>query len=209
MGYEYKYGIVMGGKCSTPGHENCTCNDWELINGKNYRATDIVKAIKKGAKTLKEAAKIIETDEINKDYVPYEQALSLKELGFDKPCYANMFDHSKPDIEHGHNRIRYYSPEHADNFNKEFDFGAENCKDLFVSIPLYSQALNWFEDEYSIFVERRVATSVNEIMDIEYYLKSWRFPPIEIVFENPIDAFDRDKANITCIKKLIETVKEK
>jgi len=34
---------------------------------------------------------------MNKEFVPYEQALALKELGFDEPCYghyANDVDHT-------------------------------------------------------------------------------------------------------------------
>jgi hypothetical protein len=29
---------------------------------------------------------------MNKEFIPYEQALELKELGFDKPCFKTMLD---------------------------------------------------------------------------------------------------------------------
>ena len=28
---------------------------------------------------------------IEKEFIPYQQALELKELGFDEPCYKNIF----------------------------------------------------------------------------------------------------------------------
>ena len=27
---------------------------------------------------------------MNKEFIPYEQALELKELGFDEPCFSNL-----------------------------------------------------------------------------------------------------------------------
>ena len=46
-------------------------------------------------------------------------------------------------------------------------------------------------------------------MDFSYRIISWRFRPIEIVFEDPYDCFDKYKADIACLKKLIEIANEK
>jgi hypothetical protein len=52
-----------------------------------------------------------------------------------------------------------------------------------------------------------IDTNVNEIMDITYTIKSWKFPPIEIKFENPYDCFDKNKSELICIDKIIEIIK--
>ena len=63
---------------------------------------------------------------MKKEFIPYEQALALKELGFDQPCFATYrqwdgrepYLHLDTDIE-------------ADNFTIECD------------APLYQQAINF------------------------------------------------------------------
>jgi hypothetical protein len=64
--------------------------------------------------------------------------------------------------------------------------------------------LRWFEDNHSLYIQRIVTTNANEVIDIEYNIKSWRYPHITIEFDNPYDAFDKNKAELACLKKLIE-----
>ena len=65
---------------------------------------------------------------MEKEFVPYEQALALKELGFDEPCFG-YFD--KTEIFH------------LCSFENMNDRG-------FVSAPLYQQAFRWFREKYGI-----------------------------------------------------------
>ncbi len=124
---------------------------------------------------------------MEKEFVPYEQALALKELGFDEPCL------SKYD-----NEGMFYN----NILNRSSITGQ-------VASPLYQQAFRWFEDNQSMFVERIVITNVNEVTGIEYNIKSWKFTPITIEFNNPYDSFDKNKAELKCLKRLIEIVKNK
>jgi hypothetical protein len=125
---------------------------------------------------------------MNKDYVPYNVALALEELGFKKPCHAYFM---KPIKNSGPGKLH---------------FGKLNFKNR-LSTPTFQEAFDWFEDEHNIYVQRAVSTSVNEILDFTYHLKSWRFPPVEIEFEEPYDSFDRYKARIACLEKMIEIIK--
>jgi hypothetical protein len=59
---------------------------------------------------------------MNKEFVPYEQAVALKELGFDEPCFA------------------WFGPT-----------GQFNDWDTTDTIaPLYQQAFRWFREKYTL-----------------------------------------------------------
>ena len=128
---------------------------------------------------------------MEKEFVLYEQALALKELGFDEPCFTHYLKGNLL------NNVIL-----GDTLNSKFD-------NIRVSAPLYQQAFRWFEDNQSMFIERIVTTNANEIMDIEYNIKSWRFPTITIEFDDSYDSFDKNKSELDCLIKLISIVKEK
>ena len=62
---------------------------------------------------------------MDKEFIPYEQALELKELGFDRTCLAEYCD-----------RVFYLTTGRNNLSNKTF-----------VSAPLYQQAFRWFRDK--------------------------------------------------------------
>jgi hypothetical protein len=68
------------------------------------------------------------------DFVPYELALELKQLGFDEPCFA-FYDES------------LYFPNNENQYgtfcNQKLD--ASSC-----SAPTYSQAFRWFREKYKL-----------------------------------------------------------
>jgi hypothetical protein len=63
---------------------------------------------------------------MNKEFIPYEQALALKELGFDEPCLA-YYD--------------YYSK----SVPLEIYGSDDGCGQ---PAPLYQQAFRWFREKY-------------------------------------------------------------
>jgi len=67
---------------------------------------------------------------MQKEFIPYEQALALKELGFDKPCFG------------------YYE-------NGTFIFWYDSVQEsellLNCTAPLYQQAFRWFREKYPDF----------------------------------------------------------
>lgn len=73
----------------------------------------------------------METD-INKEFIPYEQALALKELGFDEPCFASYSPFKPYDLAYGYG---YYT------------YG--NC----IAAPTYSQTFRWFREKYGLVHE--------------------------------------------------------
>jgi hypothetical protein len=66
---------------------------------------------------------------MNKEFVTYKQALALKELGFDEPCFG------------------YY------NYNGThfFDYKPKTDDKNLTKAPLYQQAFRWFREKYGLF----------------------------------------------------------
>jgi len=62
------------------------------------------------------------------EFIPYEQALELKELGFDEPCFG-FFDRKDNDV-------------------LKFDICYENKN---LSAPTFSQAFRWFREKYDLY----------------------------------------------------------
>ena len=140
---------------------------------------------------------------MQKEFVSYEIALALKELGFNEPCCANMFDYTKPHINiNVPNRIRYFMPNYSENFNKEYDFGVVGHKDIFVSIPIYQQELRWFREKYDL----HYIVCKNIQIDGYGYRKVIQISYME---ENENTVFKTyEEAELACLKELIEIVKK-
>ena len=68
---------------------------------------------------------------MNKEFVPYELADKLKNLGFDETCF-------------GYWNIDPYLPNPTFNLVKPFDH--EWC----IPAPLYQQAFRWFREKYEL-----------------------------------------------------------
>ena len=84
---------------------------------------------------------------MSKEFIPYEEALALKELGFKEMCmrlYVN--GRLSPQVDEG-------------QFNHDWDI---------VSAPLYQQAFRWFRDKYDEHHTWRLQTILS-VEDYETY----------------------------------------
>ncbi len=75
---------------------------------------------------------------MNKEFVTYEQALALKELGFDEPCWAWWH------IEDCDTRFCYSEQRSPIINSRETEV---------VGLPTYSQAFRWFREKHNLFSE--------------------------------------------------------
>jgi len=102
---------------------------------------------------------------MEKEFIPYEQALALKELGFDESCMASR--------------------------------DMNNDKGL-IQIPLYQQAFRWFREKYGYL----------SYIDMDNY-SFYRFTIYKGkgISEAPYHTYE--EAELECLKKLIEIVKQK
>ena len=89
---------------------------------------------------------------MNNEFVSYEIALKLKELGFDEPCMYAWCVTVKHRVEYdGEISLRtdgnpsgiYYK---GKNFNEKYD---SNKNKIQCSAPLYQQVFRWFREQFN------------------------------------------------------------
>ena len=132
---------------------------------------------------------------MNKEFIPYEQALELKELGFDENCFASYtYDrHSEGamvfDIKE-QNGLRWSA-----NTNEGCKQYKEPC-----TAPLYQQAFRWFREKYNLdhFVQHHI-DGLNQTYFSMARESTWIVTNHETY----------EEAELACLKKLIEIVKNK
>jgi len=150
---------------------------------------------------------------MTKEFVNYEQALALRELGFDEPCFTsyddegdlrNPFDYENS--EYNHNRSYIGDTKnfvHNSELTIENFVGAKHLYKQFIAAPLYQQAFKFFREKYNynhsiVFTKHPFGTDEYQYMilldDDEY---------VEINFKT------YEEAELECLKKLIDIVKNK
>jgi len=89
---------------------------------------------------------------MNKEFIPYEQALELKTLGFDEPCLAHLIGFGDGTIENGKYVINYQQVFYPNDFIKSDDKAEELGLHPFgiCKVPLYQQAFRWFREKHDL-----------------------------------------------------------
>ena len=126
---------------------------------------------------------------MEKEFISHEQALALKELGFDEPCFGLW------NLNNGKYEVDIIG---VCKYSKEFKYRE-------VLAPLYQQAFRWFREKYDLhaYVDSMRLTTGETVYDYVIRItddeesddgKNWR---------------TYEEAEIACLKKLIEIVKYK
>jgi hypothetical protein len=122
----------------------------------------------------------------NKEFVPYEEALTLKNLGFDEPCLGKWLEGSldfpNPDFLECQKKVAYI-------YNGS------------ILAPLYQQAFRWFIEKYKLYGTIRYG--YNEFADIVYL-----FPCVNGVIVGNDSFRTIEETELACFKEIIEMIKE-
>jgi len=120
---------------------------------------------------------------MNKEFIPYKQALALKELGFDEPCFGRYQNTEDLLISHTE---RYVISNGVDR------------SEFFTLAPLYQQAFRWLRNEYATcwYIQSEYPAFyglyIHNGTDYDHYV------------------YDKyEEAELECLKKLIEIAKNK
>ena len=130
---------------------------------------------------------------IEKEFVPYQESLELKELDFDEPCFG-YYDLDGLQISKHH-----WYPQ---NKNSSFPL-PHTTNNPKISAPTYSAAFRWFREKYQLsgtpqyFTGGHYCYTINDIKDTK---ESNRLFTEFTSFE---------EAELACLRKLIEITKEK
>jgi hypothetical protein len=136
---------------------------------------------------------------MTKEFVPYEQALQLKELGFDEECLACYFTTNGENWEFA--------------TDSEFDVISETLwigQTFIVSAPLYQQAFRWFRKKYGLqsFPDYTYYDGFHYgfkwVRANGEYGEEWKDNN-----ENSKGCDTPEEAELACLIKLIEIVKNK
>ena len=126
---------------------------------------------------------------MEKEFVPYEQALELKELGFNEPCLASW-----------------------NFYNNELNYNSQpsifSSKDV-IQLPTFSQAFRRFRDTHNVLAN--VYSNASGFL-FEYHDTIGGTHRYDSNTTGPNDAGCWDtyeEAELECLKKLIEILKSK
>jgi hypothetical protein len=121
---------------------------------------------------------------MEKEFVPYEQSLELKELGFDEPCLGFYNKEDRPNLGYCTN-----------------SFQDDTTLEIKCTAPLYQQAFRWFREKYKLSGTPHYFTNgfyCYTINDMKNNKKSNRlFTEFETY----------EEAELACLRKLIEIIK--
>jgi hypothetical protein len=136
---------------------------------------------------------------MKKEFLSYEMALELKKLGFDEPCIGNYRKVQVTDAKTGDSSesIIYLDVMHFTiNFN-------ENNKETDASALTFHQAFRWFREKYNFHSNIKCVNTV--------YNNHFRFEIDSngetLACTNKIESYE--KAELRCLQKMIETIKNK
>ena len=119
-----------------------------------------------------------------KEFLPYELAVKLKELGFDEPCLT-CYDKLEMIASHSKN---------------VFDYKNYNTSGYMVSRPTFSQAFRWLREKHNL------------PFHLELLESGWDYVIYTDVIEEinygdgPFQTYE--EAELACLTKLIEIVEQ-
>lgn len=125
---------------------------------------------------------------MEKEFVPYELALALKELGFDEPCLAI---HSNANPKTGLYTLKKYRLKLIKQASQ---------KDKGVKAPTYQQAFRFFRESHGLIY------SIGHIG----HTNTWVYEIINMRIAGPDYGYGEtyEETELACLVKLIEIVKK-
>jgi hypothetical protein len=134
----------------------------------------------------------------HKDFTPCQESLELKELGFDEPCFSAFYLDEKPTV---------LFSNYQDVKNSIITFGTIKC-----TRPTFSQAFRFFRDkhnlEYQIIKSANGNYSVVIHLNTQEYLDKISTMP-HACLDEVVDCYSYEEAELDCLRKLIQIVKNK
>ena len=123
---------------------------------------------------------------MEKEFIPYEIALALKEIDYDEPCfvYYKASNENKPAY-----------PNHGITQNSLCSNG--------ITAPTFSQAFKWFRKKYGLHPHIFSREDGAFIWCVRWYVDG-------LQKDIPYDSSNTyEEAELKCLKKLIEIIKQK
>lgn len=144
---------------------------------------------------------------LEKEFIPYSQAKTLKKLGFNEKCFTSYDDEKRLrnpfDCEEDFkNNVSYI--EDTTCFVKNSELMSKD----WVTTPTYSQVFKWFRIEHGLYssINPKKLFPDGRVTGVEWNVNICGGDGNEI---GPNGTYTYDKAQLECLKKLIDIVKNK
>jgi hypothetical protein len=153
-----------------------------------------------------------------KDFIPYEQALELKKLGFNEPCFGYYYTLNGKDYKFAE-KGEYYRLDDEINLGPKFS----------LLVPTFSQAFRFFREKYNLIHEISWSKYKGGL-NFDYDVFSLVLPTDDVLGDDDDIALDKsmetydslveknfrykesdtyEEAELACLNKLIEILKQK
>jgi hypothetical protein len=130
---------------------------------------------------------------MEKEFVPYAEALALKELGFDeRPCFGNYLERDKRD---GGGIILELWDDEDTKYNPIST----------ILAPIYQQAFRWFREKYNL--DKVIYPTLGS--EGNYYINIFQNYNSDNSLYWNCSYETLEEAELECLRKLIEIVKNK
>ena len=145
---------------------------------------------------------------MTKEFISYEQALELKQLGFDEPCLAfypiyEIQDKRHPIKEGTLVMINQGTDYWGEMYYTDDIETTDLCHLYQCAAPLYQQAFRWFREKYKL-------VALIDIGMHEFSYKIFKNEKSITPFKDYLDYNGTyEEAELECLKKLIEIVNTK
>lgn len=142
---------------------------------------------------------------MKQEFIFYKEALALKELGFDEPCFTFYPKDDKIGFNGKYHTIKEGYKNSTVNdiwikkYNKDF-----KC----VTAPTYSQAFRWFREKHGLFIAPNVISYENGPY-LWFFVINSTILPFGTDLGETDDFNTYEEAELACLKKLIKIVKQK
>ena len=127
---------------------------------------------------------------MTKEFIPYEQALELKKIGFDEDCF------------------KYYNEEITLSTVGLY-YTYDNPMDFKCLAPTFSQAFRWFREKYNIdsWIQPFTSEKSNGVLYLPDESYSYFIFKDGVWVDDKVDFLEPEESELACLKKLIEIVK--
>ena len=126
------------------------------------------------------------------EFVPYEQALALKELGFDEPVLAKWIWDECPELMIKGNKYMWTEGEIKSGKIKHW------------KAPLYQQAFRWFREKYGLISYVHPLALLQDTKKWCYEITNF-----ESSWDEDSDLHTLEEAELACLLELINICKKK
>jgi hypothetical protein len=133
---------------------------------------------------------------MEKEFIPYELALRMKQLGFDEPCFG-WYEHN------GNFYYCYQEGIVPPSPSKKLIKGS-------CTTPLYQQAFRWFREKYGLIGDPIPLSTSKNGPTTHYGWGICSSIDAGVDWENDDDGFKTyEEAQLACLEELCEIVEQK